>query len=63
MVLEKTPLSKQQQPYTHMKQQKDNIENFVLELGMTSQLALQKVTKLVGEYSKGGELVMSNEVE
>jgi hypothetical protein len=41
----------------------DNIENFVLELGMTSQLALQKVTKLVGESSKGGELVMSNEVE
>ncbi len=46
-----------------MKQQMDNIENFVLELGMTSQLALQKVTKLVGESNKGGELVMSNEVE
>jgi hypothetical protein len=52
VVLEKTPLSKQQQPYIHMKQQMDNIENFVLELGMTSQLALQKVTKLVGESSK-----------
>lgn len=62
MVLEKTPLSKQQ-PCAHMKQQIDNIENFVFELGMTSQFALQRKTKLVGESSKGGELVMSNGVE
>jgi hypothetical protein len=46
-----------------MKQQIDNIENFVFELGMTSQFALQRKTKLVGESSKGGELVMSNGVE